>query len=254
MIDRFHVLGVEVDAFTPETLLEYFDKRLQNGYRSIISNHNMHSIYLYHNDPKMKAFCRRSDRIIVDGMSVIFAAKLQKIPLDSTHRIPWTDFIFPFMAAAANKGWRVFFLGSTPGVGNQAGKEFQALHPSLLYQCRHGYFNTRKDGTENQQIIEEINAFRPNVLLVGMGMPRQEHWLEENLHDLNCNIVCNIGACMDFVTGKKSLPPRWLGRYGLEWAYRLAREPIRLSRRYLIEPWYLLRHLKKQIAAKKVRK
>jgi N-acetylglucosaminyldiphosphoundecaprenol N-acetyl-beta-D-mannosaminyltransferase len=78
-----------------------------------------------------------------------------------------------------------------------------------------------------------------------MGMPKQEHWILKNSGALQFNTICTVGACMDYVVGAKKLPPRWLGPIGLEWAYRLFTEPRRLFRRYLIEPWHILRFLLK---------
>ena len=246
MISRIRILGVDVDALTEDVLFKHIENTIRNGQRRVISNHNLHSIYLYHHDPEMREFYEKSDTILIDGMPIVFAAKLHGKSVKISHRISWTDLIKKLMSIANEQGWRVFFLGSKPGVGETAGEVFRSSNPELTYGCRHGYFDTSRNGSENRQVIEQINAFKPHVLLVGMGMPRQEKWILDNLNDLHFNVAGNVGACMDFVAGVKALPPRWLGRFGLEWTYRLAREPTRLFRRYVIEPWSLLGHLFKR--------
>ena len=243
MTRRIDILGIEVDALTHDALFERIEKAIHNNELCVVANHNLHSIYLYHHNDEMRRFYQNADAIVVDGMSIIFLSRLQGLPLNRHHRLTWTDQLRPLISLAADRGWRVFFLGSMPGVGDQAGNVLRSSSPQLQYQSRHGYFDARQDSDENRQIIESINAFRPHILLVGMGMPRQEKWLLENIGQLDCNVACNVGACMDFVAGSKPLPPRWLGQFGLEWAYRLAREPARLFRRYLVEPWSLLRYL-----------
>jgi N-acetylglucosaminyldiphosphoundecaprenol N-acetyl-beta-D-mannosaminyltransferase len=110
----------------------------------------------------------------------------------------------------------------------------------LQIATAHGYFDVHLDSQGSQNVLEAINAYQPNVLMVGMGMPRQEHWLVDNIRHLHANVVLNAGATMDYVVGVVPTPPRWSGRLGLEWLYRLAAEPKRLWRRYLIEPWFVL--------------
>jgi N-acetylglucosaminyldiphosphoundecaprenol N-acetyl-beta-D-mannosaminyltransferase len=89
-------------------------------------------------------------------------------------------------------------------------------------------------------VIVDINAYAPHILMVGMGMPRQELWILENRHDLRVNVIMPSGAIMDYIAGALPTPPRWLGPLGLEWCYRLLAEPARLSRRYMLEPWFVL--------------
>ncbi len=93
------------------------------------------------------------------------------------------------------------------------------------------------DRRDDELVVEKINAFRPHVLMVGMGMPRQERWILHRFDELDANAILQSGACFDYVAGAIPTPPRWLGRFGLEWLYRLACEPVRLWRRYLVEPW-----------------
>jgi N-acetylglucosaminyldiphosphoundecaprenol N-acetyl-beta-D-mannosaminyltransferase len=97
------------------------------------------------------------------------------------------------------------------------------------------------DGSENKSVLQQIADFQPHLLMVGMGMPRQELWIEANLNAIQANVILATGAVLDYVAGVIPTPPRWSGPLGLEWAFRLASEPKRLTPRYLIEPWTILR-------------
>lgn len=145
----------------------------------------------------------------------------------------------PLMEEAANKSWRIFYLGSKPGVAEQGAVILRRKFPGLKIACSHGYFDTSEESEENLTVIKAINDYKPHVLMVGMGMPRQEHWISQNLERIQPNAILTSGACLDYVAGAIPTPPRWMGRMGLEWLYRLLTEPTRLWRRYLLEPWFL---------------
>lgn len=92
---------------------------------------------------------------------------------------------------------------------------------------------------QNLETLAAINAYQPHVLMVGMGMPRQEYWILDNIEHIHTNAILTAGACMDYLAGAIPTPPRWMGKMGLEWLYRLLSEPKRLWRRYLVEPWFV---------------
>jgi N-acetylglucosaminyldiphosphoundecaprenol N-acetyl-beta-D-mannosaminyltransferase len=145
------------------------------------------------------------------------------------------------MQLAADKGWRVFNLGSPKQVAEKCAAELRRLHPTLKLEVGSGFFDARRGSAENEAVIRRINAYRPDLLLVGMGMPRQEFWTQENFARLNAHVILSSnGAAFDYLAGVVPTPPRWAGRIGLEWFFRLIKEPRRLFARYLVEPWYIL--------------
>jgi N-acetylglucosaminyldiphosphoundecaprenol N-acetyl-beta-D-mannosaminyltransferase len=95
-------------------------------------------------------------------------------------------------------------------------------------------------GAEAKSIINQINSFKPNILLVGMGMGRQESWIYDNLSELDVNFIATTGACMELISGKIPIAPRWIGKIGMEWLFLLIKNPKRGFRRYLIEPFSLV--------------
>ncbi|MGB7414744.1 MAG: WecB/TagA/CpsF family glycosyltransferase [Thermosynechococcaceae cyanobacterium] len=214
--------------------------------RSVIANHNLHSIYLYHRDRKMRSFYAEADVIHVDGMAIVLLGKLLGLPLRREHRVTYADWVYSIMAEAAQHHWRVFYLGAKPGVAEDGARLLRRQYPSLQIEVAHGYFDSRPQSDENQQIIDTINAYRPHILMVGMGMPRQEHWILENRDRLKTYVILPSGAAIDYVAGHVPTPPRWAGRWGLEWLFRLFSEPKRLWERYLIEPWFVLKLIFRQ--------
>jgi len=235
------LIGVNVHRLSAEELYDFICAAIVNNERRIISNHNSHSLYIYHHDEKMRSFYAKSARIVIDSMPLVFIGKLLNYPLRRENRMTPLDWVPPLLEQAAQKGWRVFYLGSEPGVAEQGAQVWRSRIPKLEIATHHGYFDIKHESFENQQVIAAINAYRPQILMVGMGMPRQEHWIVDNLQQLNTNVIINVGALIDYVAGVIPTPPRWMGRVGLEWLYRLVSEPRRLGRRYLLEPWFLIK-------------
>jgi N-acetylglucosaminyldiphosphoundecaprenol N-acetyl-beta-D-mannosaminyltransferase len=233
-------LGVWANAFTLDSLLAAIQESLA-GPPVVIGSHNLHSIYLYHHDAKMKTFFDRAAHyVFIDGMPLILWGKMLGYPLSRANRLTCVDWVPLFAARAVAENWRLFYLGSQPGVAETGAQRFREQHPGLTIQTRNGYFDMK---SESPAIINEINAWLPDVLLVGMGMPRQEHWILDFHDRLSAPCVITVGAAMDYFAGAMPTPPRWMGRVGLEWLARLWAEPGRLARRYLVEPWFLLPHM-----------
>ena len=113
---RFQILGVEVEALNMDQLNAIVADAVANGKRIIVGNHNLHSLYHYHHDPKMRSFYAAADHIHVDGMAIIGLGRLLGVPLEREHRVTYVDWMGPLVQAAAEHGWRVFYLGSRPGV------------------------------------------------------------------------------------------------------------------------------------------
>jgi N-acetylglucosaminyldiphosphoundecaprenol N-acetyl-beta-D-mannosaminyltransferase len=103
-----------------------------------------------------------------------------------------------------------------------------------------GYFDAGSGSAENEAILQQVNRYKPDLLMVGMGMPRQELWIQANFHRLEAHVIMPSGAAIDYTAGAVPTPPRWAGDMGIEWLFRLLSEPRRLFSRYLIEPWYIL--------------
>jgi N-acetylglucosaminyldiphosphoundecaprenol N-acetyl-beta-D-mannosaminyltransferase len=241
-------LGIKLTPLTIPQLNGKVSESIKNQSRNIIANHNFHSLYLCQHDQKLRRFFDNAAWTHIDGMSLVFIARFLGYRIAKEKRVTYVDWLRPLMAEAKKNDWRVFFLGSRPGVGEASSKILVREYSGLNLCAHHGYFDCSPGSEENQRILSIINSFRPNILMVGMGMPRQEHWILDNLESLDANVILPAGACMDYVAGTISTPPRWMGRVGLEWLYRLISEPKRLGRRYLVEPWFMAGLLLKEIS------
>lgn len=234
------ILGIPFSCWRESELTRWIGRRIAEGRRRLtVGNLNLHALYLARKVPRMAEFLRQATIVHIDGMGVVAAARFLGIPIRAKHRITYVDWAVPLARAATAGDWRVFFLGSRPGVGEKARETLAEQVPGFSMGVHHGYFDARAGSADAEAVLARINRFEPDLLLVGMGMPRQESWTLDHLGRLNAGVTLMAGACMDYVAGTARTPPRWLGPLGLEWAFRLLCDPRRLARRYLVEPWAL---------------
>lgn len=235
----YRLLGVRVNPLAIPNLHAIIAETVKSNQRCVIASQNLHSVYVYHHDAKMQAFGAKAEYMRTDGMSLVLLGKLLGYPLRREHRVTYMDWVHPLMAEATQQGWRVFYLGSKPGVAERGAEILRKEYPGLQIVTADGYFDATAGSAENQKMLDLIKTYQPNVLMVGMGMPRQEHWIADNLESIHANTILTCGACIDYIAGAIPIPPRWMGRLGLEWLSRLLSEPRRLWRRYLLEPWFV---------------
>ena len=232
------ILGIEFDLVTIPELFKIVSDAICSHETIIMGTHNLHSVYLFHKDAQFREFYEKAQSIHLDGMGLVYLAWLFGFQVRREHRVTYLDWIYPLMAESARKKWKVFYLGGKLGVAENAAQKLRQRFSGLQLETHHGYFDKTND--ENGSVVQKINAYQPNILMVGMGMPIQEHWILQNYSRLGPCVILAPGACFDYIAGEVPLPPRWIGQVGLEWVFRLASEPKRLWKRYLIEPWYIL--------------
>jgi len=178
---------------------------------------------------------RSADLVYADGQSVVWAARYLGCPLPE--RVNAGDFLDRFAELCARENLSLYLLGSRPPVAERAAQNLAARCPGLrIVGARHGYF----DPAELSAIVAEINYLAPNVLLIGMGAPRQEFWTADLFDRLHVGVAWCVGALFEYVAGQTPRAPVWMRKVGLEWLFRLAVEPRRLWRRYLVGNWRFL--------------
>ncbi len=178
--------------------------------------------------------------VLVDGFPVLMAAKLLR--RDIPERVPGSDLV-PTLFTTVNslpeaKKLRVYLLGAAPGVAEEAAKKIGVRWPAIdivgTYSPPLGF---EKDDQENESILARITAAKPDILILGLGAPKQELWMHRYRDQIAAPVALCVGATIDFLAGEKPRAPAWMRRVGLEWLHRLGSEPRRLAKRYLRDAW-----------------
>lgn len=244
---RVDVLGVGVDPLTVAGLNAEVLRLARRDGCSVVLNVNAHCLNLLQWDARLRSFFERAEVVFCDGAGVVLGARLlgRRLP----GRITYADWVWNLAALAEAQGLSMFFLGARPGVAESAARRLKERHPeSKIVGAHSGFFDHRTGGPRNEAVLREINAASPDILLLGMGMPLQERWLMENRERLNVRVALTGGAVFDYVSGELRRGPKLLTDNGFEWLARLAVEPGRLWRRYLIgNPTFLLRILRQRL-------
>jgi N-acetylglucosaminyldiphosphoundecaprenol N-acetyl-beta-D-mannosaminyltransferase len=237
---RLRLLGAEFDLVTPSQVMAQVAAWVAADRPAVVANHNSHSLYLFRRSPELRAFFAAADLIEIDSVPVIAWGRLLGRPVSRAHRCTYLDWRDDFWRLADARGWKVFYLGGAPGVAEAACANLSKAWPNARLAARHGYIDPDPASAENQAVLAQIEAFSPDILFIGMGMPRQEMWILKNRAAVARGVMFSVGAAFDYEAGVQTAAPRWLGRVGLEWLFRLATQPSRLAHRYLVEPWFLL--------------
>jgi N-acetylglucosaminyldiphosphoundecaprenol N-acetyl-beta-D-mannosaminyltransferase len=228
---KVDVQGIAIEAIDRSQLEESIIHCIAAGRKEIVAYVNVHAMNIARKDVRFRRFLQTADHVYCDGEGVRLGARLLGGALPQ--KIVLTRWIRELAQLLARQRYSVFLLGGRDGTVRSAAAAFQQFAPELrIAGFHHGYFG--RDGKENQNLIQQIAAVRPHVLFVGLGMPDQEFWIEANKESLNVNAIIPCGGMIDYLSGEKSPPPEWMWRNGLEWLHRLAQDPARLWKRYLI--------------------
>jgi N-acetylglucosaminyldiphosphoundecaprenol N-acetyl-beta-D-mannosaminyltransferase len=175
--------------------------------------------------------------VLADGWPVVAASRLVGKPLPE--RVPGSDLVPLLMQAALPKRpLRVFLLGAAPGVGERAARNIRSQWPGVDIVGVHSPpLGFEKDQDENGKILYLVEQTEPDILVVGLGAPKQELWVHANRDRLKAKVALCVGATIDFLAGEKARAPRWLQRLGLEWLHRMLSDPRRLVKRYARDAW-----------------
>ena len=220
--------------------------KIAAGQGAVVANHNLHSLYLYQRRKDMRAFYAQADLIEIDSTPLIAWGRLLGNALSGEHRVTYLDYRETFWARAQNLGWRVYHVGGAAEHNDYSRAAILARYPGVHVDVHTGFFDM--NGAENDALIGDIHDKKPDILFVGMGMPRQEMWILANRHRLPPCVILPVGAAFDYEAGVQYAPPRWTGKVGLEWLFRFAADPQRLFERYFVEPWFLIPQMVKDLS------
>ncbi|HVT66038.1 MAG TPA: WecB/TagA/CpsF family glycosyltransferase [Mycobacteriales bacterium] len=224
----------------PETLLATIDQLILSDRVSFVANHNLHSAHIVQNDPAMREFVDNADVTLIDGFPIYLLARMAPEGVDidwrTRMRVGTLDWVSKVQTLRHLR--RLAVIGSTAESNAGAVTHFRGLLPDVEIL---GVPGADWDARSASEAVEKLAEFRPNLVLVGLGMPRQEGFLQQYAAQLPPAVYATVGGAIDQLSGHQRGAPRILGQYGLEWLWRLVAEPRRLAYRYLIEPWFLVR-------------
>ncbi len=236
-MNQARVLGVRVDCLDMEASLDRIEQFVDAGGHHLVATVNPEFVMRATADQDFARVLESADLCLADGSGVVWAARRQGCAMREP--VTGVDLIPPLAALCARRGFRIFLLGAAPGVANDLATRLRAENPELEVEAHAG----TPDPSADAATLALIRAHKPQVLLVAYGHPKQELWIDRMRDSLGVAVAMGVGGSFDYLTGRIPRAPAWIRRAGLEWLFRLVRQPWRV-RRMAVLPIYALRVLR----------
>jgi N-acetylglucosaminyldiphosphoundecaprenol N-acetyl-beta-D-mannosaminyltransferase len=232
------ILNCEFAAVTLAETADWARDWIRSGRRGYICTVNVAILMMMRSDPKLQGFVNRASLVVVDGQPLVWASHLQ--PDHLPERVTGVDLVDELCALAAKEGFGVYFLGARRAVIETATERLVDRFPELeVCGIADGYF----DAIEAPQRARAVRESGARILIVGMGVPRQEQFIESQWEELGVQLTIPVGGSFEVIAGTAHRAPLFLQRIGMEWSFRLAQEPRRLWKRYLFTNTQFIFHL-----------
>jgi N-acetylglucosaminyldiphosphoundecaprenol N-acetyl-beta-D-mannosaminyltransferase len=230
--DRIDLGGTLVDRVDKTQATRLIRHFLESGAPHQIVTVNLDFLSIAERNSRFRALINSADLAVPDGMPLVWLGRLRGTPLAA--RVTGVELVEESCRIAAESGKGVFLLGAAPGVADKAAERLATTYPGLrivgTYSPPMGNIKRRED----ERMVRMIRESRPDFLFVALGAPRQDEWIQAHLSELKVPVSIGVGCVFDLLAGVSRRAPGWMQASGLEWAYRLAREPRRLWRRYIL--------------------
>jgi N-acetylglucosaminyldiphosphoundecaprenol N-acetyl-beta-D-mannosaminyltransferase len=236
-MDQVRVLGVRVDCLDMDGALERIAQLVDAGGHRLVATVNPEFVMRARVDKEFARVLESADLCLADGSGVVWAARRQGCAIDEP--VTGVDIIPPLAALCARRRFRLFLLGAAEGVAADLASRLRVEHPDLEVSAHSGSPAESSDA----ETVAIINKYGPQVLLVAYGHPNQELWIDRTRGSLGVAVAMGVGGAFDYLTGRVPRAPAWMRRAGLEWLFRLIRQPWRI-RRMAVLPIYALRVLR----------
>jgi len=252
---RCDLLGMPLNALTELQALDILDARITSGQGTWILTPNLDILrhYCFNTSlrPLFHANQGGADMLLADGMPLVWASRIGGHPLPQ--RVPGSGFVWSLAARAAKKDWSIYLLGGAPGAAEKSGEVLKQKYPGLRIAgtcCPEMGFD--KDPARMAELRQQVAAAKPTIVYVALGFPKQEYVIRYLRPALPSATFIGVGISLSFISGDVRRAPRWVQKSGLEWVHRLAQEPRRLARRYLVHdaPFALLHLFPRAFAAR----
>lgn len=237
------ILGCRLDIVDMAGALKVIEGAIQNRELSQVITLNAEMIYRAQNDRQLRDIYSQARLVTPDGIGVVWA--LRRAGWQITRRVTGIGLTLKILDLAGERNWRVFLLGAEPGVAEEVARKLASSeNPPEIAGTHHGYFTDE----ESSNIIELIRKVRPDILLVGLGAPRQDIWIAAHLEELMVPVCIGVGGTFDVLAGKVRRAPRVWRRLGLEWLFRLLSEPSRIKRQLVLPrfAWLVIKQGRKR--------
>jgi N-acetylglucosaminyldiphosphoundecaprenol N-acetyl-beta-D-mannosaminyltransferase len=244
--DRSAIFGIRIDRVTMDQAIDRLGSWIsqkERDCRYVVTPNLDHAVQLQTNEALREAY-RDASLVVADGWPLVTASRIFRDPLPE--RVAGSDLV-PALFHALNEtktGGTVYLLGAAPGVAEHAARKIEQRWPRVKVVATHSPpFGFDKDPTQSQEAIQRINRCSPDVLVVGLGAPKQELWLQKYQSQLTVGVAIAAGGTIDFLAGRQRRAPRWVQKLRMEWSHRLLTNPGRLTGRYARNAWHLPRLL-----------
>lgn len=233
-LNRIRFLNSYIDNVTKKEAIQYIEECVEMRKIGHVITPNVDQVVRLEHDPYFKKIYENAELLLADGTPLMWISKLYKTPLKE--KICGSDLVPELCNIASKKGYSVFLLGAAEGVAVKAALNLQRKYPGLkiagTYSPPHGF---EKNPNEIEKINRMLLESKADLLFVGMGVPKQDIFIYENMHKYQIPMSFSIGASIDFEAGVQKRAPIWINKLGMEWLYRLICNPRRMFKRYLID-------------------
>jgi len=242
------IFDVRIDNMDRADALRIASESIRSGEQVVITHVHVMGLNIAYKTPWLREFWNHSGVVYCDGMGVRLGARLLGQPLPPRYTL--ADWYDELVKMCSDNGYRLFLLGNPPGVAGAAAANLSEAYPGLQIAGSHtGFFDM--GGPENEQLLEQLKTARPDILLVGMGMPRQEQWVRDNLSCLDVPVIWTVGGLFEYIAKTRGRANKLLTDHYLEWFTRLLADPARYWKRYLVgNPLFLFRVLRQRFSGK----
>ena len=237
MAERVNILGVDVDAVTMAEAVDVVRRAMDTRAGVMVATANAEMLMRATHDDELRHILNASALVVPDGAGPVWAARHlgHRMP----ERVAGYDLAQELLRCAPAEGRRVYFFGSAPGVAEKAKAKAEQLYPGIeIVGVRNGFFSL----ADNAAIIAEIRAARPDLLLVALGVPKQEKWIAAHLAELDVPVAIGVGGTLDVMAGVMKRAPHWMQKAKLEWLFRGLMQPKRAGRLLALPKFVLKVH------------
>jgi len=244
-ISTVSMFGITIHNVSLQESVELIDDFLQDGEKHFIVTPNVDHVVKLQKDQEFLAVYERASLVLADGAPIVWTSHLLGSPLKE--RVTGADLILPVCELACKRGAGIFILGGMPGVAEKTIEKISRLYQGIqIAGCYSPPFGFEQDTWQNEKIVNLINESKADILFIALGAPKQEKWINRHLPQLDIKVAACIGAGIDFIAGVSKRAPKWTHEIGMEWLWRLACDPGRLWKRYLIQDFAFIGILLKE--------